>query len=176
MKLGEFRSHCSWITRNCRQYLVWLVCEHTRYTLRQATVVLWNYPLNCNICISPSQPPNTWTCPCGLGYWDGRKKELITGDRVRSGEAQTRADYYAHLLQCSRCRAQAEQDGLAPLPGDRENKRYFLPGEGIDPEVITKYIKTYLGADASVASGKNPVRTHNRQSQQSETFLILPLE
>jgi hypothetical protein len=46
MKLGELRSHCSWITRNCRQYLVWLVCEHTRHTLRQATVVLWNYPLH----------------------------------------------------------------------------------------------------------------------------------
>lgn len=135
---------------------------------------------NCNHCISPDQPPGTWTCPCGLGYWDGRKKEFITGGRVRRGEAQTRADYDAHLLQCPSCRAQAEQDGLSPLPGpaprDRAQTQYFLPGEGIDPEVITKYIDTYLGADASVSFGENPVRTRIRQNHQGETFLISSLE
>ncbi|ERF71415.1 hypothetical protein EPUS_08684 [Endocarpon pusillum Z07020] len=138
---------------------------------------------NCGIKIVPGQPKSAWTCPCGLGYWDAVKSEFITGDRVRRREALNRADYEAHLRECSQCHAQAQQDGLTSVSSQEEGqetqsgartrpstktsdsrishpiparqRQYFLPMDRIRPEVIQGSIKTYLGADASVKLSTN---------------------
>ena len=140
---------------------------------------------NCGIKIVPGQPKSAWTCPCGLGYWDAVKNEFITGDRVRRREALNRADYEAHLRECSQCHAQAQEDGLAlgssqeegqgtrsgarPRPATQTSDsrisrsiparqhQYFLPMEGIRPEVIQGTIKNYLGTEASVKLSTNRV-------------------
>lgn len=140
---------------------------------------------NCGMKIVIGQPKSAWTCPCGLGYWDAARNEFVTGDLVRRGQALNRADYEAHLRECSRCHAQAQEDGLASVSREEESQRtqsgarsrpatqtadsrigrsipasqhqYFLPREGISPEVIQGTIKKYLGTEASVRLSVNRV-------------------
>ena len=140
---------------------------------------------NCGLKAVPNQPKWAWTCPCGRGYWDAIKKEFITGDRVGTGEARTRAEYEAHLRECSQCRAQARQDILISVPGEEEGQgtqssvrvrsstrrvvsldseaapvpryHYFLPMEDIHPEVMQKAAKRYLGPEASIKLASNQV-------------------
>ena len=66
----------------------------------------------CGRIVVKGQPKDAWTCPCGLGYWDGRTQEFITGDRVRRGEVMTKVEYRNHLSECAPCRTQAQKDNL----------------------------------------------------------------
>ncbi len=123
-------------------------------------------PYSCGVLIDPSQPIERWTCPCGLGYWNQAKKEFITGDRVRTGEAPKREDYETHLRQCSECCAQAESDNLIPFySGDRLGKQCLLSKEGIGVEVIKKHLGSFL---ASVISGNNQNCFKNSHCLQGE--------
>jgi hypothetical protein len=156
---------------------------------------------NCKLKVVRGQPKWAWTCPCGLGYWDGIKKESITGDRVRRGEALTRADYEGHLRECSRCHAQARKDSLTlvsskdegretqPRTGVRPSARnsaslhsqavcaaqhqYFLPMEGIHPEVIQSVTEKYLGPGASVKLASSQVGIQVINDHKQRTLLIL---
>jgi len=141
----------------------------------------------CGLCYVKGQPKREWTCPCGRGYWDAVKQEFISGDLVGRREAPTRADYEAHLRQCSECNAKAQQDDLIlptldqgewdrkgygmgsrpfveQLPArNRQNDprdltEYFLPDKDIKLPVIENNITRYLGPDASVRRGTHPVR------------------
>lgn len=77
---------------------------------------------DCGLVVIPGQPKHAWTCPCRTGYWDGVRKEFVTGASVRQGKALPRADYIAHLRQCSQCRAQAEKDNPQALSADSFDK------------------------------------------------------
>lgn len=90
------------------------------------------------------------------------------GERVRSGEVQSKQDYEVHVRQCERCLAKADEDCLIAFAGDGESKHYFLPSSGISFEAAAKYINHYLGSDASVRPGANPVCVPSPQSLRSE--------
>lgn len=156
---------------------------------------------NCGIKIVPGQPKSAWTCPCGLGYWDALKNEFITGDRVRRGEALSRAEYEAHLQKCSQCHTQAQKDGLALISSEEKGRetqsdtrmrpssktserfisqatsatqQYFLPMEGIRPEVMEGNIKKFLGSEASVKLSRNQVCFQLNHGFQQGILLNLP--
>jgi hypothetical protein len=146
---------------------------------------------NCGLKVVRGQPKWAWTCPCGLGYWDGIKEEFINGDRVRRGEALTRADYEAHLRECSRCHAQARKDSLTLVYSKEKGRetqprtsvqpstrisatqhQYFLPMEGIHPEVIQSVTEKYLGPEASVKLASSQVGIQVINDHRQGTLLI----
>jgi hypothetical protein len=122
-----------------------------------------------------SQPRNTWGCPCGVGYWDEINKEFVTGDSVRSGESRSRDQYLAHLQECSKCRTQAQLDGLDPISVDPNLQGYWISEEGIDLGIFSESIKSYLGDNAFVLPGTNPVCLC-LASTRNGTVLIFSLE
>ena len=167
----------------------------TRYTT-SSLVKMGGF--NCGRKVVPGQPKWAWTCPCGLGYWDGIRGEFITGDRVRRGEALSRADYDAHLRECRRCWAQARKDilisastkdegretqsrtavrpsagTLASLHPQATQREYFIPMEGIHPEAMQTITEKYLGPGASVKLASSQVCTRPTNAYRQGMLLIL---
>jgi hypothetical protein len=120
-------------------------------------------PSGCGPLYKPGTDLRDTTCPCGFGYFD-RFGFFVAGDLVRVGQAISREAYAIHPHSCP-VHVDPRNRNLDPglSVSDRQGRGfrdYFLPGTGIDFEILKIYV-AYDGPTASVRPSKfNVILAH----------------
>ncbi|KAF7507017.1 hypothetical protein GJ744_011041 [Endocarpon pusillum] len=118
-------------------------------------------PSGCGPLYKPGKDLRDTTCPCGFGYFD-RDGLFVAGDRVRGGQAVSREAYEKHSPSCPVHADPRHREADAPASfGSAEQghgfRDYFMPGTGIDLEVL----KIYVSRDGGFASAR-PTTFHGQ--------------